>query len=124
MTMNRARSASIDRTRRWTLLALMLGTLLASLSLSHAPVQALSFTVTKTADTADGVCDADCSLREAIVAANASPGLDTIAFNIATGSAPWVTWEKQDPRDQREQSDRLSLLIPAPLKGQFLPAPP
>lgn len=30
------------------------------------------FTVTKTGDTADGVCDADCSLREAIIAANAS----------------------------------------------------
>ena len=29
------------------------------------------FTVTKTADTNDGVCNADCSLREAIRAANA-----------------------------------------------------
>src|SRR3954464_15043943 len=29
------------------------------------------FTVTKTADTNDGICDADCSLREAIRAANA-----------------------------------------------------
>lgn len=31
------------------------------------------FTVTKTEDTADGRCDADCSLREAIIAANATP---------------------------------------------------
>lgn len=30
--------------------------------------------VTKTADTADGVCDADCSLREAIGASNTNPG--------------------------------------------------
>lgn len=30
--------------------------------------------VTKTADTNDGVCDADCSLREAVSAVNASPG--------------------------------------------------
>jgi len=37
-----------------------------------------SFTVTKTADTADGVCDADCSLREAVIAANANIGPDTI----------------------------------------------
>lgn len=38
-----------------------------------------TFTVTKTADTNDGVCSAsDCSLREAIVAANAAPGPDTI----------------------------------------------
>lgn len=32
------------------------------------------YTVTKTADTLDGQCDADCSLREAIAAANAAPG--------------------------------------------------
>lgn len=44
-----------------------------------------TFTVTKTADTNDGVCDADCSLREAITAANNNPGLDTIAFNIGSG---------------------------------------
>lgn len=41
-----------------------------------------TFTVTKTADTNDGVCDADCSLREAIVAANANPGADTINFGV------------------------------------------
>jgi CSLREA domain-containing protein len=39
---------------------------------------ATDFVVSKTADTADGVCNADCSLREAIVAANASPGADRI----------------------------------------------
>jgi CSLREA domain-containing protein len=45
-------------------------------------VVASTFNVTKTADTADGACDADCSLREAIIAANAAPGADTISFNI------------------------------------------
>jgi LPXTG-site transpeptidase (sortase) family protein len=44
------------------------------------PAHAASFTVTKTADTNDGVCDADCSLREAISATNASPGADTITI--------------------------------------------
>src|SRR5437763_5372118 len=39
---------------------------------------ASTFTVTKTDDTADGSCDSDCSLREAIMAANTSPGADTI----------------------------------------------
>ena len=34
-------------------------------------VQAATFTVTKTTDTNDGSCNADCSLREAIIAANA-----------------------------------------------------
>jgi CSLREA domain-containing protein len=42
----------------------------AFLSLTRSPLYA----VTKTADTADGTCDADCSLREAITAATATPG--------------------------------------------------
>ncbi len=40
--------------------------------------------VTKTADTNDGTCDADCSLREAIVAANAAGGADTITLPAGT----------------------------------------
>jgi CSLREA domain-containing protein len=43
-----------------------------------APARANTFVVTKTEDTADGACDADCSLREAIVAANADPASDII----------------------------------------------
>jgi uncharacterized repeat protein (TIGR01451 family)/CSLREA domain-containing protein len=39
-----------------------------------------SFSVSKTADTNDGTCNADCSLREAIVATNASAGADMITF--------------------------------------------
>jgi CSLREA domain-containing protein/uncharacterized repeat protein (TIGR01451 family) len=38
---------------------------------------ATTWTVTKTADTNDGVCDSDCSLREAITKANADSG-DTV----------------------------------------------
>src|SRR3990170_6687024 len=48
-----------------------------------APAQAATFTVTKTADTADGTCNADCSLREAIIAAEAAGGADTISFDPA-----------------------------------------
>lgn len=44
------------------------------------PARAASFVVTKTEDTNDGACDADCSLREAIIAANAAPGHDTITL--------------------------------------------
>jgi CSLREA domain-containing protein len=36
--------------------------------------------VTKLADTNDGSCDADCSLCEAVIAANANPGADDIAL--------------------------------------------
>lgn len=47
---------------------------------------ATTFTVTTTADHDDGSCNvSDCTLREAINAANAATGADTIAFNI-TGS--------------------------------------
>ncbi|MBZ0282447.1 MAG: CSLREA domain-containing protein [Anaerolineae bacterium] len=53
---------------------------LAILSAVHA--QGTTFTVTTTADTDDGLCDADCSLREAINAANNQAGTDTIAFNV------------------------------------------
>src|SRR5262245_473508 len=44
------------------------------------PLQAAVFTVTKTADTFDGACDRDCSLREAIAAANVEPlgGADVV----------------------------------------------
>jgi len=46
--------------------------------------QAAEFTVTKTADTADGTCDDDCSLREAVGAANAAVGADTISLPAGT----------------------------------------
>jgi CSLREA domain-containing protein len=39
---------------------------------------ATTFPVTKTGDTNDGVCDADCSLREAVEAANTNPGADDV----------------------------------------------
>ena len=52
---------------------------------------ASTFTVTKTADTNDGVCNADCSLREAMTAANASPGADTITFAIPGGGPHVIT---------------------------------
>ncbi len=42
------------------------------------------FTVTKTSDTNDGACNEDCSLREAIIAANASPGYDIITVPAGT----------------------------------------
>jgi CSLREA domain-containing protein len=40
-----------------------------------------TFVVTKTADTNDGVCNSDCSLREAIDAANAAASDDVIQFD-------------------------------------------
>ena len=55
------------------------GLLLLTLALAATPAaRAAVFTPTKTADTADGACDRDCSLREAITAANENPGADVI----------------------------------------------
>jgi CSLREA domain-containing protein len=45
---------------------------------------ATTFPVTKTADTNDGTCDPDCSLREAIDAANTNPGADNVPVPAGT----------------------------------------
>jgi CSLREA domain-containing protein len=43
--------------------------------------QAATFTVTSGADTGGIACGASCTLRQAIGAANAAAGADTITFN-------------------------------------------
>src|SRR6185436_7954915 len=54
---------------------------------------ATDYTVSKTSDTSDGVCDADCLLREGIIAANGHPGADRIilgsglTYTLTLGSA-------------------------------------
>ena len=58
-------------------------------------IAAATFTVNKLDDHDDGVCDAgDCTFREAINAANANSGADTIAFDIQGAGphliAPWM----------------------------------
>lgn len=49
---------------------------------------AATLVVTKTADTADGICDADCSLREAVAAAASG---DTIVFSPLFGQPQTIT---------------------------------
>ena len=61
-------------------LAVALGLVLGSATF------AATFTVTKVNDTNDGVCDADCSLREAIAAANTAAGDDSVVFDPAVFS--------------------------------------
>ncbi len=56
--------------------------------LSVITINAATFTVTKTADTNDGVCDTDCSLREAVAQANAASDSDVINFDAAIFSTP------------------------------------
>src|SRR5262245_59708321 len=55
--------------RNWCALSILI-LALGALAAMPAPARAAALFVNKTADTADGACDADCSLREAVVAAN------------------------------------------------------
>lgn len=70
-------------TRPVVLAAFLVGGVLANPQ-SLPVAQASVFTVTKSGDTNDGVCDADCSLREAVIAANAAAGADTIIIPSGT----------------------------------------
>jgi len=55
------------------------------------PATAATLTVTKTADTNDGNCNSDCSLREAIVRANQTAPSDTIVFSSLFNTAQTIT---------------------------------
>jgi CSLREA domain-containing protein len=46
------------------------------------PAWAADFTVNQLADPGDGTCDGSCTLRDAILAANASAGADSIDFGV------------------------------------------
>lgn len=54
------------------------------IGLVAAPISADQFLVTKLTDSFDGTCDADCSLREAITAANDNPGFDEVLLMPGT----------------------------------------
>jgi CSLREA domain-containing protein len=56
----------------------LLGSILLAAAAVAGPAGAATFTVTKPGDTRDGACNADCSLREAVTAANTRSGPDTI----------------------------------------------
>lgn len=64
----------------------LVSSLLAVFLLAAAahPARAAVFTPTKLTDSADGACDSDCSLREAVLAANAADGPDFILLGPGT----------------------------------------
>jgi CSLREA domain-containing protein len=65
-----------------------LGTAIVLLAGLGAEASPATYTVNSTADPGDGTCDGtECTLREAIAAANANVGTDTIEFDIA-GTGP------------------------------------
>ena len=69
-------------------LLLALGVLVFSLGATGVAYGA-DYVVTTTNDTNDGACDGHCSLREAIIAANADAGPDTITLGPGVYSALW-----------------------------------
>ena len=72
-----------------SILTICLVTLLSLTSLGSVSLAA-TFTVTKTADTNDGVCDSDCSFREAISAANNAQTSDIIEFDRTVFVGPQI----------------------------------
>lgn len=80
--------------------------------LETLPTYQRVFAVTKPTDTADGVCDSDCSLREAVMAANRSPGYDLVEI-----PAGLYALTLNGPADQAEDYQDLELTEPVHLKG-------
>ncbi|HXJ63436.1 MAG TPA: CSLREA domain-containing protein, partial [Actinomycetota bacterium] len=69
--------------RSFAVLSLVAGAWLASVP----PVSASTLTVNTTGDTTDGQCNAsNCTLREAITAANATAAKDTIQFALSSAT--------------------------------------
>lgn len=74
-----------DRDRAGKLAAVAAATVIAAAVLVPDTV-AKAFTVNSTADPGNGVCNgASCTLREAIDAANATAGTDTVRFKVGRG---------------------------------------
>lgn len=72
---NRVRTSAL-----WFLVAITAATIFVFVA--NPARAATTFTVTNTADPGDGLCNASgCTLREAIDAANDSPGKDSIHFH-------------------------------------------
>jgi len=67
---------------------LLLLAIALSLGVAAIDTYAATLTVTKTEDTNDGVCDADCSLREAVFAAASG---DTVVFSSLFNSPQTIT---------------------------------
>lgn len=72
--------------------------LLAVLGLSFPVLAQQTYIVTKTLDSAAGGCQAgDCSLRAAIIAANADGVPSIIKFNFSSGAAPFTIFVRGTP---------------------------
>jgi CSLREA domain-containing protein len=79
-------------------------------ALPSGPALADTFQVTKTLDTRDGKCDAHCSLREAIIAANQHPGPDIVMLPAGHYVLQRVGQEDQAAAGDLDIHDDLTLI--------------
>ena len=77
--------------KKWSLAFGFLFTAFGLIVFPGAAARAATFTVTTTADHDDGICGSDCTLREAINAANNAAGNDTINFAAGVTGAIVIT---------------------------------
>jgi CSLREA domain-containing protein len=89
-----------------------LAPLLVVLPLAFVPcaARAALYVPTKTADGADGICDADCSLREAVQAANAHAGDDVILLHAGVYSLTLAGHEDANASGDLDVLDDLTVV--------------
>lgn len=83
--------------------------LLATLG-AAGPAGAAAFLPTTTSDVNDGVCDSNCSLRDAITAANQSPGFDAIVLGPGIYSMSGTGNEDLNANGDFDVLDDLTIL--------------
>jgi CSLREA domain-containing protein len=94
-----------------------------------APVDAATFSVTKLDDTLDGACNSDCSLREAIQAANVDATQDTVVLPSGTLRVELAGGATEDANAIGDLDIQRDLIIRGAGAGatiiqSFLPPPP
>jgi CSLREA domain-containing protein len=91
----------------FTAFGLLLG--IASLTRWSALASSRVFTVTSASDPGDGVCDSTCTLREAIAAANAAAGDDSIIFDPVVFNTPQTISLQNDSLPTVQNNGKLTI---------------
>ncbi|HEV8240191.1 MAG TPA: CSLREA domain-containing protein [Thermoanaerobaculia bacterium] len=80
------------------------------LTVASAAARAAVFAPSKLDDGADGVCDADCSLREAVQAANVRPGEDVIVLRAGIYQLSFSAADDTNAAGDLDVTDGLTIL--------------
>lgn len=87
---------------------------MAAAGVTITSANAATFAVTRFDDPPPDVCDADCSLREAVIAANAAPGADTIelpagSYSLTIGRTTETTEATDGAQGDLDVTDTLNV---------------